>query len=165
MWNKREEEMRAQAPRPTAQPATRPITPPSPTGFTGETVDSGRTAVIGSSMKIKGEIYSSEELFVDGEIEGKLELQHRLTVGPNGKVRATIKAREVVVQGSVHGNVQSTDKITIRKNATLVGDIKTAGIVIDDGAYFKGSIDITRAETPRIVTAEPELVRTADAVA
>jgi cytoskeletal protein CcmA (bactofilin family) len=79
-----------------------------------------------------------------------VELQeHRLTVGPNGKVIASIKAREIVVLGTIHGNVETTDKIDIRKEAKLVGDIKTARIVIEDGAYFKGNIDIVRAEAPK----------------
>ena len=105
-------------------------------------------------MIIIGEIYSREELLVDGEVDGKLELQHRLTVGPNGKVRATIKAREVVVYGYVQGDVEVSEKITIKKGGSLVGDIRTAGIVIDDGAYFKGSIDIVKS--PPIVAAQPE---------
>jgi len=103
-------------------------------------------------MVIIGEIYSREELLVDGEVDGKLELQHRLTVGPNGKLRTTIKAREVIVYGNVQGNVEVSDKITIKKGGSVVGDIRTAGIVIDDGAYFKGSIDIVKS--PPIVAAE-----------
>src|SRR5207253_745380 len=99
-------------------------------------------AAIGASMNIKGEIHTREELFVDGEVEGSLESHSLLTVGPNGKVRANIKAREVVVFGSVRGNVDVTEKIAIRDKGSLIGDIKTAGISIDDGAYFKGSIDI-----------------------
>ena len=104
-------------------------------------------------MTIKGEIVSREELYIDGEVQGSIELQHRLTVGPNGKIRANVKAKEVVVAGSIHGNVQSAEKIIIREKGSLVGDIKTAGIVIEDGAYFKGSIDITRPQ-PK-VTAKP----------
>ena len=82
--------------------------------------------------------------------EGTVELQeHRLTVGPNGKVLAGVKAREIVVLGTIHGNVETTDKIDIRKDGKLVGDIKTARVVIEDGAYFKGNIDIVRAEVPK----------------
>jgi len=98
-------------------------------------------------MTVKGEVYSREELHVDGEIQGSIDLQHRLTVGPNGKIRANVTAKEVVVQGSIQGNVQSAEKIIIRDKGSLVGDIKTAGIVIEDGAYFKGSIDITKIDT------------------
>ena len=96
---------------------------------------------------IKGQIFSREDLTIDGEIDGSVELhEHRLTVGPNGKLQAGVKAREVVVLGTIHGNVEASDKIDIRKDAKLVGDIKTARIVIEDGAYFKGSIDIARPE-------------------
>ena len=84
-------------------------------------------------------------------MEGLLESQALLTVGPNGKVRANIKAREVVIYGSVRGNVEVTEKIAIREQGSLIGDIKSAGISIDDGAYFKGSIDIMRPE-PKVTT-------------
>ena len=110
----------------------------------------GGSAVLGKSVIVKGQIFSREDLTIDGEVEGTVELQeHRLTVGPNGKVIAGIKAREVVVLGTIHGNVETTDKIDIRKDAKLVGDIKTARVVIEDGAYFKGNIDIVRAEVPK----------------
>jgi len=115
---------------PAAQPASSPA---------------ART-VFGKSMKVVGEISSDEELVVEGELEGKLELRNRLTVGPAGKVNANIKAKEVVVFGTVKGNVESETRVSLRTGASIVGDIKTAGIVIDDGAYFKGGIDITRGE-------------------
>ena len=102
-------------------------------------------------MQIKGEIRTHEELLVEGEVEGSLESHSLLTVGPNGKVKANIRAREVVIFGSVRGNVEVTEKIAIREQGSLVGDIKTAGISIDDGAYFKGSIDIVRPE-PKVTT-------------
>jgi cytoskeletal protein CcmA (bactofilin family) len=96
---------------------------------------------------LKGNIVSREDLTIDGEVEGTVELQeHRLTIGPNGKVLATVKAREVVVLGTLHGNVETRDRIHIRKDAKLVGDIRTARIEIEDGAYFKGNIDIVRTE-------------------
>ncbi len=104
-------------------------------------------------MKVVGEISSDEELIVEGELEGKLDLRNRLTVGPSSKVNATIKAKEVVVFGTVKGNVESETRVSLRAGASIVGDIKTAGIVIDDGAYFKGGIDITRGEA---VNSRPE---------
>lgn len=105
------------------------------------------SAVIGKGVLVKGQILSREDLYVDGEVDGSIEMQeHRLTVGPNGRLQAGVKAREVVVLGIVQGNVDASEKIDIRKEAKLVGDIKTARIVIEDGAYFKGSIDITRTE-------------------
>jgi cytoskeletal protein CcmA (bactofilin family) len=97
-------------------------------------------------MQIKGEIRSREELLVDGEVDGLIESASAVVIGPNGKVKANIKAREVAVFGSVRGNVEVSEKIAIREKGSLIGDIKTAGISIDDGAYFKGSIDIVRPE-------------------
>jgi cytoskeletal protein CcmA (bactofilin family) len=123
--------------------------------------------VLGKSVIVKGQIFSREDLTIDGEVEGTVELQeHRLTVGPNGKVLASIKAREIVVLGTIHGNVETTDKIDIRKDAKLVGDIKTARVVIEDGAYFKGNIDIVRAEVPKPQPApKPQPVASAPAPA
>jgi cytoskeletal protein CcmA (bactofilin family) len=114
-------------------------------------LETGRNASIGKSVIIKGQLFSREDLYVDGEVEGSIDMQeHRLTVGPNGKVNAGVKAREIVVLGTVHGNVEVGDKIEIRKEAKLVGDIKSVRIVIEDGAYFKGSIDILRpVEAPK----------------
>jgi cytoskeletal protein CcmA (bactofilin family) len=112
--------------------------------------DGGRSAVLGKSVNVKGQIVSREDLTIDGEVEGTVELkEHRLTIGPNGRVRASVKARELVVIGNIQGDVEITDKIDIRKEARLVGDIKTARVVIEDGAYFKGNIDIVRAEQAR----------------
>jgi cytoskeletal protein CcmA (bactofilin family) len=112
-----------------------------------ETESTKGSAVIGKGVLVKGQILSREDLYVDGEVEGSIEMQeHRLTVGPNGKVQAGVKARELTVLGTLQGNVDASDKIDIRKEAKLVGDIKTARIVIEDGAYFKGSIDIMRTE-------------------
>lgn len=106
---------------------------------------SNGSATIGKAVMVKGQIVSREDLVIDGEVEGTVEAHdHRVTVGPNGKVQAGVKAREIVVLGSIQGNVEATDKIDIRKDAKLVGDIKTARIVIEDGAYFKGSIDIAK---------------------
>jgi cytoskeletal protein CcmA (bactofilin family) len=106
-------------------------------------------------VTIKGQIFSREDLMVDREIEGTIELNdHRLTVGPNGHVRAGIKAREIIVLGTIDGKVEALDKIDIRKDAELAGDIKTGRIIIEDGAYFKGSIDIVKTDTPK--PAEPK---------
>lgn len=123
------------------------MSPTPPRSFDPPASSQG-SATIGKAVMVKGQIFSREDLVIDGEVEGTVELQdHRLTVGPNGKVQAGVKAREIVVLGTIHGNVEATDKIDIRKDARLVGDIKTARIVIEDGAYFKGSIDIIKNET------------------
>ncbi|MEZ5400739.1 MAG: polymer-forming cytoskeletal protein [Bryobacteraceae bacterium] len=166
MWNRRREE--EPAPKITPQPPTNaalaregiPLNtlPPRPDH------DQGRSASIGKSCIIKGQLFSREDLYIDGEIEGSVEMQeHRLTVGPNGKVMAGIKAREIVVLGTIHGNVEAGEKIEIRKDAKLVGDIKTVRIVIEDGAYFKGSIDIVRTETVRAQAAPKQAAMAAAA--
>jgi cytoskeletal protein CcmA (bactofilin family) len=109
-----------------------------------------RTATIGKGVTITGQIYSREDLIIDGEIDGTIEAnEHKITIGPNGKVKAAIKAKDIVVLGAVQGNVEASDKIDIKKDARLVGDIKTARISIEDGAIFKGSIDIVRVEAPK----------------
>lgn len=158
MWNKRNEpEMPARpataAPHPV-EPRKEP-TPLSNTPLKNAEPDAARnSASIGKAVKINGQIFSKEDLYVDGDMEGTVDLQeHRLTIGPNGRVHAGIKARELVVLGTIQGNVEASDKIEIRKDAKLVGDIRTARIVIEDGAYFKGSIDIIKPEPAK--TAPP----------
>lgn len=101
-------------------------------------------ARIGPTMRIQGEISAKEEIYVDGEVDGTIRSDNRLTIGDSGKAQANIKAAEVVIGGAVKGNVEATQRIVLRKGANLVGDVKTAGIVIEDGAYFRGGIDIMR---------------------
>ena len=152
MWNKQKDEMgTAQLPEPSLDRASPQPIPrnPAPTNAASP----AHPATIGSSMYIKGEIRLREELLVDGEVEGQLESESLLTVGPNGKVRANIKAREVVIFGSVRGDVEVTEKIAIRGQGSLIGNIKTYGISIDDGAYFKGSVDILRSDP--VVSTKP----------
>src|SRR5271170_7334040 len=157
MWNRRKDEEFALKPAsapPTSSALAKEGIPMSTLpGRTNEPhFDNprGGSAVLGKSVIVKGQIFSREDLTIDGEVEGTVELQeHRLTIGPNGKVLANVKAREVVILGTIHGNVETTDKIDIRKDAKLVGDIRTARVVIEDGAYFKGNIDIVRAEVPK----------------
>jgi cytoskeletal protein CcmA (bactofilin family) len=153
MWNRRKEE--EYTPKPTTQPPTsvesaREGIPMSTMPARASAEVSRDAASIGKSVMVKGQIFGREDLYIDGEVEGTIEVQeHRLTVGTNGKVTASIKAREIVVLGTVHGNIDAGDKVDIRKDAKLVGDIKTARIVIEDGAYFKGSIDIIKPEISR----------------
>lgn len=157
MWNRRKED--EQVPKPVSAPPTSsqlakegiPMsTLPARSSEPHPDFSRGSSAVLGKSVIVKGEIHGREDLTIDGEVEGTIELQeHRLTIGPNAKVNAAVKAREVVVLGTLHGNVETRDKVEIRKEAKLVGDIRTARIMIEDGAYFKGAVDIVRAETPR----------------
>jgi cytoskeletal protein CcmA (bactofilin family) len=148
VWNKRNDEPIApgQQSEPVRMPAPTPIAPSAPPPTATTMNGPKQSAVIGPSMTIKGEIRAREELLVDGDVEGTLESQSLLTVGPNGKVRGNIKARQAAIFGSVRGNVEVVEKIAIRDKGSLIGDIKGAGISIDDGAYFKGSIDIVRPE-------------------
>ena len=133
--------------------------------FEPDSRNTGNSATIGKAVKIVGQIYSKEDLYVDGDLEGTVEaLEHRLTIGPNGSVHAGIKAREVVALGTIQGNVEATEKIEIRKDAKLVGDIKTARIIIEDGAYFKGSIDIVKPEPAKVSAPKPQQQQQASAV-
>jgi cytoskeletal protein CcmA (bactofilin family) len=160
MWNKkREDEPLRLSHTPSAPPAS-PVSVHNPLEVRKEisTMSSmpparfeaeprGGAATIGKAVKVVGQIFSREDLYVDGEVEGTVEaLEHKLTIGPNGVVRAAVKAREVVALGTIQGNVEATEKIEIRKDAKLTGDIRTARIIIEDGAYFKGSIDIVKPE-------------------
>ena len=115
-------------------------------------------ASIGKAVKICGQIYSNEDMYVDGDVEGTLEVHaHRLTVGPNGKLGCEVKAREVVIFGNVQGKVDTDEKLEVRKAASVVGDVTTARIVIEDGAYFKGSVDIVKHEAGKsLTTFQPE---------
>ncbi len=112
--------------------------------------------MIGKSLKVKGTISGHEDLYVDGEIEGTIELEENsLTVGPNGNVNADVKAREITVLGRLNGNVRAVERIEIRKTGSLEGDISTSRIVIEDGAIFRGSIDIVKAGEAPAKRAEP----------
>lgn len=102
-------------------------------------------AHIGKTVLVKGELSGTEDLYLDGEVEGSIELRdHSLVVGPHGRVRAHIHARDVVVHGKVDGNVKGTERVELKKSAVLVGDIFTQRIIIEDGAFFKGAIDIQK---------------------
>src|ERR1700681_2151000 len=110
----------------------------------GATADRA-TARLGASLQVKGEISGNEDLLIDGSVEGLIQLDERkLTVGTTAKVTADIIAREVVVYGTVKGNLRAKDRIEIKKDGSVNGDLTTARIMIEDGAYFKGSIEIDR---------------------
>jgi cytoskeletal protein CcmA (bactofilin family) len=112
-------------------------------GGRSSAADSQGIAVIGKGMIIKGQIRSGEHMHIAGEIEGSLHLAgYDLTVTAESRVHANVTAREVDISGSIQGNVDATRKITVRKGARLIGDLRTPGIVIEDGAYFKGNIEI-----------------------
>jgi cytoskeletal protein CcmA (bactofilin family) len=125
---------------------TREITPaaaPRPAAPT--TTTTADQATIGKSLVIKGEVTGSESLYIDGRVEGSINLSgNRVTVGRNGIVAANINAREIVVLGKVRGNLTASDRVDIRSDGSLTGDVVAARISIEDGAYFKGGIDIRK---------------------
>ena len=122
-------------------------------------------AYLGKSLVIKGELTGSEDVLIDGELDGNVELRgHQLTIGPNARVRASIHASIVVVQGKLDGKVNASERVELRKTAVLVGDIFTQRIAIEDGAYFKGGVDITKEPAAVHAGAAAELQRGAAAV-
>jgi cytoskeletal protein CcmA (bactofilin family) len=167
--------------KPTNQPATpsRPAEPerpsasaatPTPGMMTSEpaavprpvTTTTSDQATIGKSLVIKGEVSGSESLYIDGRVEGSINLSgNRVTIGRNGVVAANISAREIVVLGKVRGNLTASDRVDIRSDGSLTGDVVAARISIEDGAFFKGGIDIRKAgtkpeEVKSVATSTPE---------
>lgn len=139
MWSKPSQaEAPQQAPKtpvvPFNQPAAAPIPSITPTRS---------AARLGSGLQIKGHITGTEDLQIDGKVDGPIELRgHGLTVGPAAQLTSEIHAREVVVYGKVVGNVHARDRVDVKSDGSVVGDISTARISIEDGAQFKGRIEI-----------------------
>jgi cytoskeletal protein CcmA (bactofilin family) len=120
---------------------------------TPKTVDFAR---IGPSVVIKGEILGSEDLYVEGQIEGSVELQgNTLTIGPNGQVRANVNAKGVIVRGKLDGDIRATDRAELKKTAVVVGNVSTRRISVEDGAYIKGKVDIQGNEQKPVQGAKP----------
>src|ERR1700693_3595816 len=108
-----------------------------------DTPKTAEFAHIGKSLIVKGELTGSEDLYVDVKVEGSIDLQgNNLTVGPNGQIRANVNAKGVIVQGKLEGNIHATERVDFRKSAIAVGDVITQRVAIEDGAYFKGKVDI-----------------------
>ena len=158
MW-KRDEAAKPSAPsQPAPAPAPAPVTPAAPHAAAeaarpqpNTSVDTNRgglekTVNIGKSVIIKGELNGSEDLTIEGQVEGKIELrQNVLTIGPNGKIKAQVFAKSVIILGEVTGNVTATEKVDIRDNGSVDGDIAAPRVAIAEGAHFRGSIDMQRA--------------------
>jgi cytoskeletal protein CcmA (bactofilin family) len=101
---------------------------------------------IGKSVVIKGELSGSEDLTIEGQVDGKIELrQNVLTIGPNGRIKAQVFAKAVIVQGEVTGNIAASEKVDIRDNGSVDGDIASPKVAIAEGAHFRGSIDMQKA--------------------
>lgn len=142
-------------PTPTPEPV-RPATPAPTFEPARPAAPAGEQASIGKGLFIKGEITGSESLFIDGKVEGSVNLPgNRVTVGRNGQVSASINAREIVVLGKVRGNVNATDRVDIRAEGSLTGDVAAARISIEDGAFFKGGIDIKKPDSKPAPTPAP----------
>jgi len=167
MWKPRPEDSKPMSTNPSqlgqpAQPVTPPVAAaapsiPVPHKETPKANDPYRADVghIGKSVQIKGELTGSEDLYLDGSIEGTVDLRdHSLIIGPNGKIKAGISARDLVVHGRVEGNITATGRVELRKSCTLIGDVSTQRIVIEDGAFFKGAIDI-KENTQNVETRKP----------
>jgi cytoskeletal protein CcmA (bactofilin family) len=111
---------------------------------------------IGKSVVIKGELNGSEDLTVEGQVEGKIELKdHVLTIGPNGKIKAQVFAKSVIVLGEVNGNVTATEKVDIRDGGSVDGDIVSPRVAIAEGAHFRGSVDMQRKPAPASQVQQP----------
>lgn len=109
----------------------------------------GDLTIIGVLVVIKGQVFSREDVYLNGQMEGTVEVPEcRLTIGPEGRLQANVRAREIVVHGTMHGTVEAGEKIDIRQDAKLVCDIKSGRIIIEDGAYLKGSVDMPTVSKP-----------------
>jgi len=144
MW-KRDEAVRP----PSGQPATPQPAVPAPAPAAAPRVDvrptMETTVNIGKSVVIKGELTGSEDLTIEGQVEGTIQLrEHVLTIGSNGRIKAQVFAKQVIVLGEVTGNVTASEKVDIRDNGSVDGDIVSPRVAIAEGAHFRGSVDMQR---------------------
>lgn len=145
MWSKPSQ---AEAPAQAPKSPVVPFTPPAAASVPSLTPGPRGAARLGSSLQIKGHITGTEDLQIDGRVDGPISLKgHELTVGPAAQLTSEIHAREVVVFGKVTGNVHARDRVDVKRDGSIVGDISTARISIEDGAQFKGRIEIDPAKS------------------
>jgi cytoskeletal protein CcmA (bactofilin family) len=149
MWKRDESVKPAAAPAQT--PAAAPSAPAAAAPNAEPRAQLGRDMVnIGKSVIIKGELSGSEDLTIEGHVEGRIDLKDNvLTIGPNGKIKAEVFAKAVVVLGEVTGNVTASEKVDIRDNGSVDGDIASPRVAIAEGAHFRGSVDMQRAGQPK----------------
>ena len=161
MWKRDEAPKPASpaTPEKSGAPAPQPVAPTAPVVEARRPVEKD-VVNIGKSVVIKGELNGSEDLTVEGQVEGKIELRdHVLTIGPNGRIKAQVVAKAVVVLGEVHGNVSASERVEIRDGGSVDGDIVSPRVAIAEGAHFRGSVDMQRkggaaqSATPRPVAA------------
>src|SRR5713101_7350935 len=130
-----------------------------------DTPKTAEFAHLGKSVVINGELSGSEDLYVDGQVEGTIELQgNSLIIGPDGQVRAHVNAKGVVVQGKLEGDIRASERAELKKSAIVVGDIVTQRVAIEEGAYFKGKVDIQK-ETTKTDGAKPATAASVSAAA
>src|SRR5947209_7248334 len=164
MWKARPEDNRPtlNPPQPS-QPAAAPVAASAP-GVMIPPKETSKPAVevradvghIGKSVVIRGELTGNEDLYLDGEIEGTINLRdHKLVIGPNGKIKAAITARDVILHGRVEGNISASERVELKRSCSLSGDVSTQRVSIEDGAFFKGSIDIKENKETRTETRKP----------
>jgi cytoskeletal protein CcmA (bactofilin family) len=154
MWNNKPETS-GQSQPPTPEPRTAPLPPGVTQNIRSVAPVVHESATLGSTLTIKGEIHGSEDLQINGSVDGPISLNgHRLTVGPSARLTSEVTAREAVVYGKVSGNLRARDRVEIKKDGVVTGDIMTSRISIEDGAYFKGHIEIERTKPQ--THAEPE---------
>lgn len=174
MWKARPEDNRPTInPAQPVQPAVAPVAAASPSPSPSVNMPSRETAKpaaearadvghIGKSVVLRGELTGNEDLYLDGEVEGNINLRdHKLVIGPNGKIKATITARDVVVHGKVEGNLNASDRVELKRCCSLTGDVSTQRIVIEDGAFFKGAIDIKENHEREVRVEQRKVMATA----
>ena len=173
MWKSSRREDEVSTPeKETSTPSSKSIPAASAPSSAAEalrshSVQSHPTTFVGKLLVVKGELSGSEDLVVDGEVDGSIALHGQsLTVLPNGRVRANIEAGNVIVHGRVDGDIHASDRVELLKSASLTGNISTARILIEDGAFFKGTIDMQKPEpAPKIETKPPATATAAVPVA
>ena len=155
MWGRKDQP--ESPPTPTTSETTRtpPAVQPSRPAREARPASGAPTvARLGKSLKFKGDLSGKEDLYIDGEIDGNVQLEDcDLTIGPNGTVKADIRARSVVILGRVKGNVQVSDRTEIRNTGNLEGDLVTARVIVEEQAVFRGSIDIVKPDDDRSASA------------
>jgi cytoskeletal protein CcmA (bactofilin family) len=145
MW-KRDEAVKPTSQPTPAAPVASSVQPSAPVAQQAEPRRIERDLVnIGKSVVIKGELSGSEDLTIEGQVEGKIELKdHLLTIGPNGRIKAQVFAKTVIVLGEVNGNVSASEKVEIRDGGSVDGDIISPRVAIAEGAHFRGSVDMQK---------------------
>jgi cytoskeletal protein CcmA (bactofilin family) len=140
---------------PSRMPGT-PLNAPAPTARPSAPT-ARNTACLGATIVVKGEITSEEDLQIDGKVEGNISLRgNRLTIGRGAQLNSEINAREIIVYGTASGNLRARDRVEIKKDGQVIGDITTARISVEDGAYFKGRIEIERSQASNQSSKENE---------